>query len=275
MKAKAKVRVILVSVIVILVFLPLIKPVYHQATNRELIESIERNALSANIKIVQLTHETGMNSSSIAVSAGASGVIIRKDGNRYFALTANHVIAALDDADSVQIIVLGYDDLDFKDSLNSGEAYVGIEDYYRQFPEAAVEYADEKSDLALICFTSDKAYSVLSLAENAVKYGGTVASMSNPYGKRNEVTAGTIGSQGFWDYEDKEGKFKYSIIKHSAFISAGSSGSALLNEDLEIVGINLGGKENLLHQFVSGMAITNDQIRAFLEEWRGNAFPVE
>lgn len=57
------------------------------------------------------------------------------------------------------------------------------------------------------------------------------------------------------------------IITHSSVISEGSSGSALLDEDLDIVGINLGGNKNLFHQFVSGMAIPNDQVRAFLAEW--------
>jgi len=33
------------------------------------------------------------------------------------------------------------------------------------------------------------------------------------------------------------------------------------------VGINLGGNENLLHQFTSGMAMPNDRIHDFLEEW--------
>ena len=269
MKTKLKIilLLVLVSIILILILLPLIKPYYNQAMNKDFIENVERKALSANIKIIQLKYETGINGSSIAVSAGASGVIIRKEGNKYFALTANHVISEMDDVDQTRIVVLGYDDLDFKDYLNMGGEYVGIANYYMQFPEITVEHANEKSDLALISFTSDKVYTVLSLAEDAAKYGDKVAAMSNPYGKRNIVTAGKIGSKGFWNYEDQAGKFKYSIIKHSALTSEGSSGSALLNEDLDIVGINLGGNENLLHQFVSGMAIPSDQIRAFLGEW--------
>ncbi|MBU3110143.1 S1C family serine protease [Clostridium lacusfryxellense] len=90
--------------------------------------------------------------------------------------------------------------------------------------------------------------------------------MSNPDGKRNIITAGKMGGKKFWTYEDEAGKIKYSIMKHSAVISRGSSGSALLNEDLEIVGINLGGNENLMHQFTSGIAMPNDQLHDFLEE---------
>ncbi|WP_291644533.1 hypothetical protein [Clostridium sp.] len=122
---------ICVSIIIISIFRPSIKSFYNQAMNREFIENVESNALSASIKIVQLNYRNGENSSSIAASAGASGVIIRKGGNRYFALTANHVISELDDVDKTQIIVMGYDDLDFKDSLKMGGKYMGLANYYK------------------------------------------------------------------------------------------------------------------------------------------------
>ena len=87
------------------------------------------------------------------------------------------------------------------------------------------------------------------------------------YYERNVITAGKVGWNKKWQYEDETGKYEYEIITHSAVTSQGSSGSALLNEDLEIVGITLGGNENFFRQFISGMAIPNDQIKAFLKEW--------
>ncbi|MBK5243015.1 MAG: serine protease [Clostridium sp.] len=119
----------------------------------------------------------------------------------------------------------------------------------------------------MISFISDKVYTALSLAEDIPKYGDKVAAMSNPNGKRNIVTAGKISSKKLWFFNDEAGKTQYPNVKHSAIISGGSSGGALLNEDLEIVGINLGGNENIFHQFTSGMAMPNDQIHDFLEEW--------
>lgn len=264
MKTKQKITfiTILVFIIIISIFRPSIKSFYNQAMNREFIDNVENNALSANIKIVQLKYSNG-----IAVSAGGSGVIIRKEGNKYFALTANHVISELDDVDKTQNVVMGYDELDYKDTLNMGGEFKGIANYYMQFPEITVEYTDVKYDLALISFMSDKVYTALSVAEDIPKYGDKVVSMSNPYGKRNIITAGKIGSKKFWTYEDEAGKIKYPIIKHSAITSGGSSGSALLNEDLQIVGITLGGNENLFHQFTSGMAMPNDRIHDFLKKW--------
>lgn len=60
---------------------------------------------------------------------------------------------------------------------------------------------------------------------------------------------------------------QYPIIEHTSVLSEGSSGSALLNENLEIVGINLGGSENIFRQYISGMAMPSNLILDFLEEW--------
>lgn len=267
MKRKNKVRsiFILISIIIIIIFLPSIRLKYQRAMNQAFIETVENSAVSATIKIVQIMNETGFNSISTSVSAGGSGVIIHKEGNRYFALTANHVIKELPGVDQTEIIVMAFDDLD----VNKDNMWSGVVNHYKQFPEATVEYTSEKYDLALISFLSDEDYVVLSLAEDVPKYGDHIATISNPYGKINIVTAGTIKNKKNWTYEDQFGKFKYSIVNHSALTSEGSSGSALINEELEIVGINLGGNVNLLRQFVSGMAIPVDQIRIFLSEWKG------
>jgi S1-C subfamily serine protease len=258
---------IVVVILLIFFFLPSIKLFFNQAMNGEFIEKVRNYALSANIKIVQLKYGGDGNNSSTAVSAGASGVIIRKEGNKYYALTAEHVIEESDNVDKTQIVVMGYDDMDFADSLSKGGKFQGIANYYRKFPEAVVEYSNDKYDLAVISFITDKAYTVLSVADETPEYGDIVASMSNPYGKRNIVTAGKISSRKPEPFGDEAGELQYPIITHTSVISEGSSGSALLNENLEIVGINLGGRENIFHQNISGMAIPSNLILNFLEEW--------
>ncbi|KPU43514.1 serine endoprotease DegS [Oxobacter pfennigii] len=258
---------IAVFMVLISFFLPSIKSSLNQAMNREFIEKAGKYALSANIKIVQLEYSNGENISSISVSAGTSGVIIRKEGDKYYALTAKHVIEESDDMDKTQIVVMGYDDLDYADSLKKGGEFQGIADYYKQFSQAAVEYSNDKYDLAVISFSADEVYNVLPVADEIPRYGDVIASMSNPYDKRNIITAGKISSRKPVPFGDEAGKLQYPIIKHTAALSQGSSGSALLNENLEIAGINLGGSENILRQYISGMAMPNDLILNFLEEW--------
>lgn len=137
----------------------------------------------------------------------------------------------------------------------------------QQFPRAVIEYANEKYDLAIIRFDSDKDYTVLSISKETPEYGDIVASMSNPYRERNIVTAGKVSTLKPRPFGDKAGEMQYPIIRHTAMISEGSSGSALLNENLEIAGINLGGGENIFRKFVHGMAMPSDLIHDFLEEW--------
>lgn len=269
MKINRKIAFLIIAVFILIIsfFLPSIKSSLNQAMNRDFIEKVEKNALSANVKIVQQKHSKGLNSSSTSISVGASGVIIRRESNKYYVLTAGHVITEEDNIDETQIIVMGYDDLDFKDYLNQGGQFQGIASYYQQFPKAVVEYSNDKYDLAIVSFMTDEVYAVLTVANETPKYGDIVATMSNPNGKTNIVTAGKVSSINPGPFGDETGNMQYPIIKHTALISQGSSGSALLNKNLEVVGINLGGNENIFRQYISGMAMPSDRIHAFLEEW--------
>ncbi|MCT8138476.1 trypsin-like peptidase domain-containing protein [Anaerobacillus sp. CMMVII] len=251
-------------------FHPLInnKLFFNKAMYSGLIEKIEKEAISANIKIVRLENIDDENGRSISISPGASGVIIGKEGNRYFALTANHVISEIDNIDDTQFVVMGYDDLDYVDYLSKGGQFQGGAKYYQQFPVVLIEHVNDEYDLAIISFITDDHYNVLPVADENPKYGDIVASMSNPYGKRNVVTIGKISSKKLRTFGDEIGKRQHPMLEHTALVSEGSSGSALINENLEIVGIHIGGNYNLFRHFISGMAMPNEQIRTFLEEWK-------
>ncbi|WP_461205813.1 S1 family peptidase [Clostridium sp. DL1XJH146] len=265
---------IISSIIFICFFLPPIKSYFNQEMNKDLIQKIENELISANIEIVQLKYRNGENHSSYLASSGAStsvseggsGVIIAKEGNRYFALTANHVILEEDDVDKTQIIAMRYDDLDFADYISEVGYFMGVDDYYYQFPNVTVEYANDKYDLVLISFMAEEEYSILPISDKLPKYGDIVVAMSNPCSERNLVSAGKISSRKLVTFNDEVGKNQYPMIQHTAQISQGSSGSALINQDFEIVGINLGGNENIFRQYISGMAMASDRIVDFLEE---------
>lgn len=273
MKAKLKIILLFNSVIFLILlailFLPSIERSINVKLNGALLEKTKKEALSANIKILQLKHELGENSSSIGVSAGGSGVIIQREANKYYALTAKHVVEELDNIDKTQHIIMGYQDLDLNEHIKQGGEYQVIADYYQKFHEGVVEYSKAEYDLAIISFLSEEAYGVLPVAQKKPQYGDIVTTMSNPYGKRNVVSVGKVISKKPSPFGDEAGELQYPVIRHTAKVSEGSSGSALLNKDLEIVGINLGGNENILRKFISGMAMPSDRINSFLEEWEG------
>jgi S1-C subfamily serine protease len=272
MKIKKRNVLILIILIIIInivsiIVMPRIRFNVNQNNNKSFIEKVREDALSSNIMIIQENYRQSENVSTNSISAGASGAIFKKEGNKYFALTAYHVIENRENADRTNIRIMGYDDLSFKDYLNNDGKYQGISNYYQQFPKGIIEYADEKYDLAVISFYSEEDYKVLSISDKSPEYGNIVANISNPHGKRNVITAGKVVSRTPNPFGDEDGKMQHPVIKHTALISEGSSGSALMNKDLEIVGINLGGNQNLFRQHISGIAMPMDKIVDFLNEW--------
>jgi len=267
-KNKILIRVIVVILIISTIIYPSIRSKINQKIHEDFIENIGQHALSSNVMIIQENYKKEENMSTNSISAGASGAIFLKEGNKYFALTAAHVIENRADVDKTSIIVMGHNDLDFKDYLNSGGEFRGISNYYKQFPKGEVEYYNEKYDLAIVSFYSDKDYKVLSISDKSPQYGDIVATISNPERNRNNITAGKIMSRNPKPFGDEDGRIQYPVIRHTALISEGSSGSGLLNENLEIIGINLGGRENLIGQYISGLAMPSDRIIDFLVEWK-------
>ncbi len=262
---------VLIFILMIIFFLPALKSLICQKVHRGFIEQVDRYALPANIKIVQLEYRDDGDIVSTAVSAGASGVVFHREGNRYYALTARHVVAGIDGANQTRFIAMGYDDLDYTDTLGGREEYRGIAGYYQRFPEAAVEYSSDQYDLAVISFLYDKDLTALPVSDKMPARGDRVAAMGNPHGKRNMITAGKISSREAEPFGDEAGKMQYGVIRHTCVLSEGSSGSALLGENLEIVGINLGGGGNLFRRHLYGMAMPANRILDFLEEWSSAA----
>lgn len=142
-----------------------------------------------------------------------SGVIVRQDGNKAYAITNNHVVGKAD-----EISVRLYDE--------------------REYP-AKVVGKDARTDLALVVFEVEGDVPVARLGDSDDIYvGDWVLAVGNPFGFESTVTAGIVsavgrqanpasGISGFTDY-----------IQTDAAINPGNSGGALVNLRGEIVGIN-------------------------------------
>ena len=55
-------------------------------------------------------------------------------------------------------------------------------------------------------------------------------------------------------------------MKHNAYIDEGSSGSVVLNHNMDVVGINIGGGTNIYNKFVYGAMVPSELILEFLVE---------
>lgn len=142
-----------------------------------------------------------------------SGVIVRHIGNKVYILTNNHVVG-----DAEEISATLYDGRKFTATL------VG---------------RDEKTDLALITFTTKETVPVANLGDSDyLQVGDWVLAFGNPLGFESTVTSGIVSAIGRQS-PSQMGTLSYTeYIQTDAAINQGNSGGALVNIRGEVVGIN-------------------------------------
>jgi len=139
-----------------------------------------------------------------------SGVIVRKNGNKYYILTNDHVVG---EADEIKAI------------LNDGKEFT-----------ASLVGKDPRKDLALVMFESKR--DDIPIAElgdsDKTQVGDWVLAVGSPFGFVSSVTAGIVSAKGRSGPQGNISDF----IQTDAAINRGNSGGALVNIDGEVVGIN-------------------------------------
>ena len=142
-----------------------------------------------------------------------SGVVVKKDGNKVYVLTNNHVAG---NADKISV-----------------KLYDG-----RQFTAKLVG-ADANRDLALIEFESSENIPVAKLGDSSqLAPGDWVLAIGNPLGFESTVTAGIVSAVGRQPTSGSDVAQFTDYIQTDAAINEGNSGGALVNINGEVVGIN-------------------------------------
>lgn len=191
-------------------------------------------------------------------------MIFDKKQSRYYALTAYHVVE--DVGSSTSYIVQPYGAAPYSQSGQGGK-HLSLEEYYSQFPVAKIEYSDEKNDLAIISFSTVQELGILPIAERDALSSEHIAVISNPDGKRFVHSFGSVVSNDPIAFSAEDGKSTNTAIQHNAYTAHGSSGSAVLNENMEIVGINIGGGTDFMGRYRYSAMIPCRQVRLFLDNW--------
>ena len=168
-----------------------------------------------------------------------SGVIIRKDGKKYYVLTNNHVAGS-----ATEISV----------KLNDGRKFDG-----------KLVGADERMDVALVSFESDDAIPCATLGDSdKVQTGDICFAMGAPLGYSQSVTEGIVSATG--RSGGQIGNIN-DFIQTDTAINQGNSGGPLLNIYGEVIGINTwiasqsGGSQGL------GFAIPINNIKHAIDEF--------
>lgn len=272
--SKLYIRILLIFIAVVLVMVTaalfVIPNLYENDCKTRVYEDLEKrmdlSVLSANICIVRCEESTHGNVTEYSYSTGASGVIFEKKLGIYYALTANHVVENGNSSVKASFIVQPYGTQPYFQS--EAAFHSSLEEYYSQFPIAKVVYSDEKNDLAVISFYTSEDLEVLPLAEADALNGDRIAVVSNPDGKRFVHSFGKVLSGEQIVFSAGDGKSDNMAIQHSAYTAPGSSGSAVLNENMEIVGINIGGATDFMGRYRYSAMIPRRQIKLFLDNWR-------
>ena len=214
--------------------------------------------LSANIGIFSKTEKDG----TVSYGEGGSGVIFKKDGESYYALTAAHVVS-VEDAELLVFTV----NTEMKSENIPGAIFnVLTPETYDAMYTAEIVYTSTRDDLAIIRFSADEDLSVITVAESDPAIGDRIMCIGNPQNEWFAVSYGKITS-GIETFGESQGFPSYAM-KHSAYIQVGSSGGAALNEQMQLIGTVPGGAFSLNGEtFKYGVLIPVSEIRLCLNEW--------
>ena len=241
----------------------------YQCKNRiyEDMEISVESVMGANIRIIHVygDEEEGYH----GYSAGASGVIFGREDDRYYALTAYHVIHVGDVAKNIVATALTptYDEYKKEHNLSG---HVPPTEYYEIMPELIVEYENEESDLAIVSFRSSDEFYTVPIAEKNPLKGKRIVTVGNPDNAEKEYfvrTYGKITSSKETTFKSNDNQMPNQILKHNAYTADGSSGGAVFDEDMKLVGINIGGGVDFLGRYRYGAMIPCEQIRTCVDEW--------
>lgn len=227
-------------------------------------EIINYEVKSSTLYIVSETATISENAESFSYGAGFGGVVFSEADGVYYALTALHAV----DNNPAHLYVLSYDDLTYNERIAQQEQHIGLRDYYKTLPIAEVVYSDEEYDLAILKFSCSDSFGILNIASNTPAFKDQVAIISSPLNEgRNEITYGTIISKKPVKFGDANGENQRLVIRTSAYDNFGSSGSVLLNKQLEIAGIVLGGGRDIFDNFRYSLVMPANEINDFITTW--------
>ncbi len=182
--------------------------------------------------------ESGSESQEYETEGLGSGIIVKRDQNKYYVLTNNHVIG---DADRISIRLFDQTEVN-----------------------AEIQGIDERKDLALLVFESEKDLDTAVLGDSDDLFvGDWVLAVGSPLGYDSTVTAGIVSAIGRNGPENNISDF----IQTDASINQGNSGGALVNLDGEVVGINTWIATNTGVSIGLGFSIPVNNIKNSIDDF--------
>ena len=221
-----------------------------------LVNYVYQNTIKSCVKIKTAAEKNGFISRSASDSVG-SGIIYEETDYYYYVLTNNHVVY--------------YD----KTKFDTASYYV-YDCYLNEYQSRNVKVlcADPTYDLAVVRFAKGgDPLTRIDLGKVNLAKASTadeVLTLGNPKSLANAISIGKIlGKKKFNpSAETRESSYvEFDVLVHNAFIDNGSSGGALLNYNLDLVGINFASSvSESTGEFLRGYSIPVERVREFLSQ---------
>lgn len=229
------------------------EPEAEEPTVEDIVNEITEDKIRA-IVTVKTTFEKGYYAQITRLQTQSSGVIISHEGKTLI-LTNNHAVTHTDGFILAKVSVVDCFGNEYKAEVYKGRGY----------------YASDSSyDLACLTAPDLTSEVTLNLADANPSVNEKVISLSTPSKQANAITFGEIVRYAPIQVENSDdfvSDVASSVIWHTAKIRQGSSGGALVNYDLELVGINFAGNKTADNEFTDGFSIPVDLIRDFLNDY--------
>lgn len=112
---------------------------------------------------------------------------------------------------------------------------------------------------------NDHSFTALNLAQTDARTGDVAIAVGAPDGQKNAIDFGTV--KGYvpvtlTDTPIEKSNVTFNVLNHNAYTLPGSSGGAVLNTDMELIGIHYAGEVGNAY---NGYAIPASKIREFLD----------
>lgn len=259
---KMKKRIIVVSFITFFIFIGiasflLIRPViYSNHCKNKFYEDISERINDDTKKTCVSFLWTITNDGVKSFNQGNSGVIINKKENKYFVATANHILN-----ENAEYKVLFYSSISFAEWKKNNTPSISL--YYDCFPVVTIEHQDFINDIAIVSFETTDNYPVAKISNKALNKKDRVFSIGCPNDDLFKISYGEIKNNKAQNFVFSDNN-STSCLTHNCFIANGSSGSPVFNDELELIGINIGGKTTIFNQYVCGYFIHIDKVMSLL-----------
>ena len=151
--------------------------------------------------------------------------------------------------------------------------YYTIEDYQGVKYGATASWINDEdivalcknNDLAILEFESTIELKIIDMETENPAYYETLISIGQPNGQRNAITIGT--AEGYDNIKMSDDLIMKNALVHDAPIDHGSSGGAILNTDLKLIGINFAGLFEDNGDFICGYGIPIETVFKFINDF--------